>query len=370
MKVLHFFKTYFPDTMGGVERVIYQLAEGSAQHGIQAEVLSLTTQKGPRTLQLKNHVAHRARCDFQIASTGFSASSLLRFKQLAEQADVIHYHFPWPFMDLVQLLTGVKKPSVVTYHSDILRQRYWLQLYRPLRHWFLKNADVIIATSPNYLASSDVLKHFASKVKVIPIGLDHAEYPIPSSHRLAYWRNRIGERFFLFVGVLRYYKGLHILLEAARHANYPIVILGAGPIEGELKRTIAQHNLKNVMLLGEQPEEDKAALLQLCYSLVFPSHLRTEAFGLTLLEGAMYGKPLISSEIGTGTTFVNIDKQTGIVVPPSDPAKLASAMRYLWENPEAAAQMGEAAQQRYHQYFTAEKMIKDYAAVYESLVKD
>ena len=110
MKVLHFFKTYFPDTMGGVERVIYQLAEGSPAHGVQAEVLSLTPKKGHVHSVLKNHVSHRARCDFQIASTGFSASSILRFKQLAQEADIIHYHFPWPFMDLVRLFTGINNP--------------------------------------------------------------------------------------------------------------------------------------------------------------------------------------------------------------------------------------------------------------------
>ena len=175
-------------------------------------------------------------------------------------------------------------------------------------------------------------------------------------------------RFFLFVGVLRYYKGLHILLEAAQHIDYPIVILGAGPIEAELKNTMAQKGLTNVMLLGEQPEEDKAALLTLCYSLVFPSHLRTEAFGFTLLEGAMYGKPLISSEIGTGTTFVNIHNETGLVVPPSDPLSLANAMRFLWEHPQAAQAMGEAAQKRYYEYFTAEKMVSDYVNLYTQLL--
>jgi rhamnosyl/mannosyltransferase len=226
-----------------------------------------------------------------------------------------------------------------------------------------------VATSPNYLASSDVLKHFASKVSVIPIGLDHAQYPIPSANRLGYWQQRLGDRFFLFVGVLRYYKGLHILLEAAKQASYPIVIVGAGPIEEELKHTIKHAGLKNVLLLGELPEEDKVALLLLCYSLVFPSHLQTEAFGLTLLEGAMFGKPLISSEIGTGTTFVNINEETGLVVPPSDPTALAKAMQLLWGNPLKAERMGKAALERYQQYFTAEKMVKAYVDLYANLLK-
>ena len=74
--------------------------------------------------------------------------------------------------------------------------------------------------------------------------------------------------------------------------------------------------------MGYLLEDDKVALINLCYAVVFPSHLRSEAFGISLLEGAMYGKPLISSEIGTGTSHINIDGETGLVVPPNDPVAL------------------------------------------------
>ena len=53
----------------------------------------------------------------------------------------------------------------------------------------------------------------------------------------------------------------------------------------------------------------------------------------------MYGKPLISSEIGTGTSYININNETGIVVPPCDPTGLRQAMDYLWDNPIEAAVM-------------------------------
>jgi rhamnosyl/mannosyltransferase len=173
----------------------------------------------------------------------------------------------------------------------------------------------------------------------------------------------------LFVGVLRYYKGLHILIEAAQGTDYPIVIVGAGPIEGELKAQVAQLGLNNIHFLGQLSDEDKVALLTLSYGVVFPSHLRSEAFGVSLLEGAMYGKPMISSEIGTGTTFINIADETGLVVPPSDPAALKQAMQYLWEHPEHAAEMGRRAEERYWKYFTAEKMVGAYAKLYRELVQ-
>lgn len=369
MRVLHFYKTALPDSIGGVEQVIHLIARGSSRLGVKSDVLSLTPDRAPHTIEVDGYLAHRAKLDVQIASTGFSMSAFWRFAQLAKKADVIHYHFPWPFMDVVHFATMVKKPRVVTYHSDIIRQKRLLKVYRPLKRKFLGDMDSIVATSPNYLATSDVLAEYSHKVSVIPIGLDKAAYPVPSSEKLAYWGNKLGRKFFLFVGVLRYYKGLHILMEAASGLDYPIVIAGAGPIEDDLKLQAAQLGLRNVHFVGHLSDEDKVALLTLCYSVLFPSHLRSEAFGISLLEGAMYGKPMISSEIGTGTTFINIGNETGLVVPPSDPVALRQAMQYLWEHPEQTAEMGQRAEERYWKYFTADQMVRSYVDLYRDLNK-
>jgi glycosyltransferase involved in cell wall biosynthesis len=370
MRVLHFYKTSFPDTVGGVEQVINQIARGANKLGIKTDVLSLTPEHLSRTIEIDGYLAHRAKLDFQVASTGFSVSAFLRFAQLAKEADVIHYHFPWPFMDIVHFATRVKKPTLVTYHSDIIRQQHLLKLYRPLQRKFLGDISHIVATSPNYLATSDVLAEYKHKVSVIPIGLDKTTYVVPSSEKLAYWRDRLNSKFFLFIGVLRYYKGLHILMEAAQGTDYPIIIVGAGPIQEELKAQVAHLGLCNVYFLGHLPNEDKVALLTLCYSVLFPSHLRSEAFGISLLEGAMYGKPMISSEIGTGTTFINIADKTGLVVPPSDPKALRQAMRYLWEHPELAAEMGRRAEERYWKLFTADQMVGEYVNLYHELANN
>ena len=367
MKVLHFYKTSFLDTMGGVEQVINQIARGANKLGVKTDVLSLTRERVPRTIEIDGYLAHRARLDMQIASTGFSMSAFLRFAQLAKQADVIHYHFPWPFMDVVHFATRVKKPTVVTYHSDIIRQKHLLKIYRPLMWKFLGDMSRIVATSPNYLATSDVLAKYKNKVSVIQIGLDKATYPVPSPDKLTYWRERLGPKFFLFVGVIRYYKGLHILLEATQGTDYPIVIVGAGPIEEALKTQAVQLGLRNIYFFGFLQDEDKVALLTLCYGVLFPSHLRSEAFGISLLEGAMYGKPMISSEIGTGTTFINIGDETGLVVPPSDPVAMRQAMRYLWEHPEQAADMGRRAEARYWEHFTGDQMVRSYVDLYGDL---
>jgi glycosyltransferase involved in cell wall biosynthesis len=368
LKVLHFFKTYLPETMGGIEQVIFQLAEGGIRHGVESEVLYLSPQRVTGDSQVSSHRTHRAHESFQLASTGFSLEAFSVFRRLASQTDLIHYHFPWPFMDLVHFASSVKVPSVVSYHSDIVKQKHLLKLYTPLMNAFLGSVDAIVATSPNYLATSEVLQRFNSKVRVIPIGIDRNTYPLADDARVSKWRASVGEKFFLFIGALRYYKGLDFLLDAARENGLPVVIVGSGPLESSLKDKAHALGLSNVFFVGSVPDEDKAALLQLCLGLVFPSHLRSEAFGVSLLEGAMYGKPLISCEIGTGTTYINIAGETGLVVPPQDPRALAAAMRALWDDPLKAAELGAAALARYEQLFRADTMVDDYYRLYQSLL--
>jgi glycosyltransferase involved in cell wall biosynthesis len=364
MRILHFFKTYWPDTFGGVERTIEAIAKGTVKYGIESDVLSLSRTPKESTVLRGGHVAHKAKLDFEFASTGFSRDVFERFWEMSRNADIVHYHFPWPMMDIVHLTVPPRKPTVVTYHSDIVKQKYLLRLYKPLMHRFLGCVDRIVATSPNYLATSQVLQRYKDKTTVIPLGLDQADYPRASEKDKRLWRERFPKPFFLFVGVLRYYKGVQILLEAAKKTYLDIVIIGSGPMEAELKAYARQHNLANVFFLGALSDPDKTALLELSVGLVFPSHLRSEAFGLSLVESSMAGKPMISCEIGTGTSFVNLDRSTGLVVPPNNPTALAAAMTKLGNDRELSKLFGAAARLRYEHCFTAERMGNAYAVLY------
>ncbi|HEN3647826.1 TPA: glycosyltransferase family 4 protein, partial [Yersinia enterocolitica] len=338
-----------------MEQVIFQLCEGGASKGIDSTVLSLSKRSGIINKKIGTHTVYCSPVNFEAASTPFSFQAIKDFKKLAQQSDIIHYHFPFPFMDMVHFISGINKPTVVSYHSDIVKQKNILKIYTPLMNLFLGSVSRIVAASPNYVATSATLKKFSRKVSVIPYGLDEDSYPTPLPERIDFWKSKFGTRFFLFIGAFRYYKGLHILIEAAKNSSYPIVIVGAGPIESELKKQAEKLDIQNIYFLGAVSDEDKASLLSLCYAVVFPSHLRSEAFGITLLEGAMYGKPLISSEIGTGTTFINIDQQTGLVVPPSDPVALRTAMDQLWDDIELSERFGRNARNRYLENFTSEK---------------
>jgi rhamnosyl/mannosyltransferase len=368
MRVLHFYKTYYPDSVGGIEQTIRQMCVGTGRLGVTNTVLSLSREKNLVPIVLEGHTVHRVPLDFEFLSNTCSVASLGALSRLAQEADVVHYHFPWPFMDLAHFVARVNKPTVVTYHSDIVRQKKLLRLYKPLKQRFLRSVDAIVATSPNYMESSEVLGRYRDKTRIITYGLDQSTYPQPGPALLAYWRQRIGPKFFLFVGVLRYYKGLHVLLEAVAGTDYPVVIVGAGPEEAALKAQAARLGLTNVLFVGAVGEEDKVALLTLCYAMAFPSHLRSEAFGISLLEGAMFGKPLISCEIGSGTTYINIDGETGLVTPPADAQALRAAMRTLWDNPRMAREMGARAAARFEATFTAEKMAASYADLYSEVV--
>lgn len=368
LRVLHFYKTYFPDSVGGVEQVIRQMCVGTGRLGITNQVLSLSRERDLAPFDFEGHTVHRVPLNFEVASNAVSLQAIGRLARMAAEADVVHYHFPWPFMDMAHFLARVDKPTVVTYHSDIVRQKALLKLYQPLKHRFLQSVDTIVATSPNYLASSAVLDRYRDKTRVITFGLDKSSYAEPDDARMDRWRVRVGSKFFLFVGVLRYYKGLHILLDAVAGTDYPVVIVGAGPIEAELKAHAERLGLKHVHFVGAVDDLDKAALLKLSYAVAFPSHLRSEAFGISLLEGAMVGKPMISSEIGTGTTYINVHGETGLVVPPSDHEALRAAMRALWNDPQMARAMGERAEARYWKLFTSAQMAENYARLYEELV--
>ena len=368
MRVLHFFKTYHPDTTGGIEQVIFQLCEGTRALGVESKVLTLSPNPHPAHLHIGNHSVVRVKEQLNLASTGFSLQAFSQFKAMAKEADIVHFHFPWPFMDLVHFASFHNRPTVLSYHSDVIKQRSLLKLYTPLMNRFLRDMDRILVASPNYLCSSENLQNFTDKTVVIPYGLNPETYPQVSPRQLDDWRKRVPAKFFLFVGVLRYYKGLESLLSALEGTAYPLVIVGSGPEEEKLKAQAERMQLRNVLFLGRLDDADKACLLQLCYALTFPSHLRSEAFGISLLEAAMYSKPMISCEIATGTTFVNIDNETGLAVPPNNPLALRAALRRMWENTEETERFGANALMRFNALFTAQRMCERTVEVYQDLL--
>ena len=157
MRILHVYRTYFPDSQGGLEEVIRQICLNSQAHGVESRVFCLSSDADPKVIRRPEGRVYRAPRDFEVASCSMSRTALPMFKRLVDWADVVHYHFPWPFADFLHFAAQVNKPTVLTYHSDIVRQRTLGKLYSPLMDQFLSSVDRIVCTSPNYFATSDVL---------------------------------------------------------------------------------------------------------------------------------------------------------------------------------------------------------------------
>lgn len=371
MKVLHVYRTYFPDTQGGLEEAIRQLCAATTALGVENRIFTLSPAPEPSVLPGDEATVFRFPRTLEVASCSMSLHCLAGFRRLVGWADIVHYHFPWPFADLLHAAARVRTPALVTYHADIIRQQGWLlRLYWPLMRWFLGRMGAVVATSPQYAATSPVLPRYRHKLHSIPLGLNPASYPHPDSGELALVRERYGVGYMLFVGVLRYYKGLDILLEASRDAPFTVVIAGSGPLEEELHRKARQWGLANVHFPGHVTDAVKVALYQHARAVVLPSPVRSEAFGVTLLEGAMFAKPLISADIGSGMSLINLHRQTGLVVPPNQAAALRRAMATLHDDAAFAERLGSGAYRRFRERFTAAKMGAAYAHLYRQLLAD
>ena len=371
LKVLQVYKDYYPPVVGGVEGHINLLANGLKDRGIKVEVLVSNTHA---KLEIENIDGIRV---IKVPQLGRFASAPLNVnlstwvKRLGRDADVIHFHFPNPTGEIASLLAGLKSKIVVTYHSDIIRQAKLAKLYSPFLLRFLESSEAIIATSPPYVESSAVLRQFRDKCKVIPFGIDLSRFaPNDNTKRqVTAIRGNYEGPIALFIGKFRYYKGLYVLLEAMKMVEGTLLLVGIGPMERELKKQVAMDDdlREKVVFLGELSDEDIVRHLYACDVFVFPSIFRSEAFGIVLLEAMACGKPLISTELGTGTSFVNQHQETGFVVRPKDGKALAGAINYLFVNPEVREKFGEAARERVEKYFCLDRMVEDVIHTYQEI---
>lgn len=370
IRVLHIYRTYFPETQGGGQESIRQFCLATQPLKVENTVFALAHNPEPAVMHLPEGKLVRARSWLEIASCDFGAwAALRRCREVADQSDIIQIHYPWPFADmLLPFIRRRNQPVVVTYVSDIVRQNSLSYLYTPLRRYLLGAATRIVASSPNYAQSSEILRGYPDKLSCIPHCL--GDTSPPTADLSAHWEARLGRNFFLFVGVLRYYKGLDFLIAAASQVKATIVIVGEGPEGKQLRQAVARSGLANVHFLGALPDDDKIALFSLCRAVVFPSHMRSEAFGITLLEGARAAKPLICCEIGTGTTWVNRHNQTGLAVPPADPAALAQAMNLLASDDELCARLGRGSRERWQKHFAPAVVGAAYRQLYDELLPD
>ena len=366
MNVLHVYKDYDPPVKGGIEGHINLLANGLHRRNVSVRVLVANT-NGRDAVTVEGAIpVYKARQWGRLASAPISPTFPRLLKQLGMGMDIVHFHFPNPTGEVAALCAGLTNRLVVTYHSDIVRQKRLKLIYQPFMIRFLSKVDRIIATSPHYRESSAILEKFRKKTTIIPLGID--------SHRFCLSHNQSsdpsGEPEILFIGRFRYYKGLHVLVNAMSHVSRGrLVLVGGGPEEANLQQMVAARNLgQRVKFAGELSHHQLIDRIQTCDFLVLPSVQRSEAFGIVLMEAMGCGKPVISTELGTGTSYVNQNGATGLVVPAGDPQALAIAINTLAEHSHTRRRMGCAARKRILNGFTADHMVDRTLKLYRELV--
>jgi glycosyltransferase involved in cell wall biosynthesis len=347
------------------------LAEGLFARGHTVTVLVTSTTRSTEVEERRGVRVIKAGRLLHFASTPLSID-LIRYARTLHP-EVINLHMPYPPGDLAAH-TIKRAPLILTYHSDIVRQRRLLQLYRPLLMWTLRRATQIIATSQPYVRSSPFLRRYAAKCRIVPLSVDPARFAEVPDAAAASLRQRYthaaDEPLIVSVGVLRYYKGLHILLDAMTQLDATLIIVGAGPEEQRLRDLAQAFGVaRRVHFVGRVPDVELPAYYRAADVFVLPSHVRAEAFGIVQLEAMAAGCPLVSTELGTGTSVVNQHGVTGFVVPPNDPAQLAMAVRVLLDNPDLRRQLGAQARQRVYEHFTHDHMIEQTLAVYHEALE-
>jgi len=361
MKILHIYKDYYP-VLGGIENYIKVLAEAQLAAGHQ--VIVLVCDPGPRMKveEIEGVRVIKAGRVTTAASMPLSLSQPVALRRL--QPDVVHIHSPYPLGEAANLLLGRARATVITHHSDVVRQRGWLRIYAPLLRRVLRAADRIIATSPRYIETSPWLRPVREKCAVVPLGVDPLRFSPPDS-------SFTGPPTLLFVGKLRYYKGIDSLLQAMTELpSVHLDIVGSGPMRASWEQMARELQLADrVRFLGQVEDRDLPALYHKAHLFVLPANARAEAFGTVLLEAMASALPCITTDVGSGTSWVVQNGKTGLVVPPHDPQALAEATDLLADDPARRREMGQAGRRRVEDKFTVERMITGVQAVYEEALK-
>lgn len=355
-------KAYDPH-IGGIETVMQQVAEGMKPYAN----VSVLTCRDSAGLAQKDRVrgirVYRCGSLGTFASCPLSLDYISAFRRKVMVSDVVELHLPFPLADLACILSGYQGRVVVAWHSDIVRQKKMLVLYRPLMHALLRRADAIIVATQAHIDCSPDLYKYHEKCIVIPYGIDASLYD--AALRIPILQDRLHSKTakkILFVGRLVYYKGVDVLLEAfaalPESVNCELFLAGTGVLEEQLKTRAQELGVADrVHFLGRRMDADLRAAFADCDLFVLPSVANSEAFGIVQLEAMVYGKPVINTALPTGVPLVSVHGETGLTVPPSDAEALSNAMELLLRDDELRMQYGKAARRRVLEQFDLQTIL-------------
>lgn len=377
LKILHVGK-FMPPSFGGMERALQSMANGVAALGHEVRVL---VHAGPGSAPGVTHedgvTIERVPYRFAVGSMPISLAYLDAYRRWSRWADIVHIHEPFPPASFAFNLFPKPQRTVVSWHSDIVRQR----VLRPAAELFQRRlcarANRIICSTGRMRDQSRVLAPWARKCSIIGFGLDPAPFDRASADRarIAAVRRAAGGRFVLAVGRLVSYKGFDVLLHALTATDARLVIVGEGPLEAELKQLCVRLGLADrVMFVGGVSDLELPSFYAACEFLVMPSTTAAETFGIVQLEAMACAKPVINTALPTGVPEVSRDGDTGVTVPPGDVGALGAAIAQLWDDPKLVVRLGERArarvERRYSQAAVTDRLERLYRSVAIGLAEE
>ena len=374
--ILHLGK-YYPPDFGGIETVTEQLARGAAVAGHDVSVLCFNAGRGAPVVSVEDGVrVMRSIRRWVVASQPLGFEYLSQALRVGRTSEIVHLHWPNLLAAACVFAFPVRCKIVLHWHSDIVDKGFLGYLTRPLVQALLRRADVVIATSTNYAASSPDLRRHSRKVMISPIGIDDwttrfsPDKPAPALPRMmSEWL--MGRRVILAVGRLVPYKGFDVLIRATWRlpADVVVVIVGDGPIRRQLAGLIANEQLGDrVLLAGRLDETELRALLYRCTLFCLPSTERSEAFGVVMLEAMAAAVPIVATLIeGSGVPWVNQNGVTGINVAPNDETALADACLQILNSERLRSTFGTGARARFVQCFDSRVTLGQVLALYKQM---
>jgi len=261
------------------------------------------------------------------------------------EPDVLHVHEPISPSTSMMATLAARGPVVATFHAGSER-KLAVALASPALRLVWSRLDVMIGVSNAALELGARPFLSSPRVRVIPNGVDvdlfrsAAPAELPAGRRL------------LFVNRLDPRKGFAVAVEAfallaAEHPDLWLVVAGDGPERGAVSR-LPPDLRDRVLMLGAVPHGRLPAYHAAADAFVGPAR-GGESFGIVLVEAMAAGLPVVASDI-EGWREVVRDGVDGLLVPPSDPAALAAAVRRVLEDPDLATRLSRAGRDRSERY--------------------
>ena len=301
-----------------------------------------------------------------------SVDFLRRYRQLAPQFDLVHFHEPFPLGALAGAVFGFQR-GVVTFHCEVGRQKILKHAYLPMLDRLLKRCDAIMPTSSRLAKYAKALQPHTDRIRIVPLGIDDSTLSAIAHQKdfTSAIRKKLGVEFlFLAVGRCVSYKGFDVLIDAFSQLEQGhLIIVGDGPQRRSLEQQANDRGVANrIHFAGELTHEELAPCFNACDVFVLPSVFRAETFGLVQLEAMACEKPVINTNLLTGVPYVSLHEETGLTVPVGQVEPLARAMRRMQDSPSLCAEYGRNARIRFEQHFQRSQMGDNVLAIYREVL--